>query len=255
MSASGTWRVEIAWDVMSGAAGVGRHISAGRGWGTVVTSISACRGPPIHHARRRETGAERGVGAAARLAVVDARACRRTERCRVTAPCESAAARRIRVVVATSDHTRRADPLLLVLAEEAEDQAAAMAAETIRDYVETGTIRNSVNFPETSLPDRPENAIRMTVVNKNIPGMLAHITEMLAKAELNIIQQINHSRGDIAYNVLDIDPTGGDGATDGVCLKDLQRDLTMLDGVLSSRILFGNPGAGYARNVDGQYFI
>lgn len=146
-------------------------------------------------------------------------------------------------------------PHLGASTEEAEDQAAAMAAETIRDYVETGTIRNSVNFPETSLPDRPENAIRMTVVNKNIPGMLAHITEMLAKAELNIIQQINHSRGDIAYNVLDIDPTGGDGATDGVCLKDLQRDLTMLDGVLSSRILFGNPGAGYARNVDGQYFI
>ena len=79
-----------------------------------------------------------------------------------------------------------------------------MAANTIRDYVETGAIKNSVNFPETTLPDRPANSIRMTVVNKNIPGMLAHITEAFAKAGLNIIQQINHSRGDIAYNVLDL---------------------------------------------------
>mmetsp|Transcript_233 Transcript_233/g.305 ORF Transcript_233/g.305 Transcript_233/m.305 type:complete len:317 (-) Transcript_233:1635-2585(-) len=144
-------------------------------------------------------------------------------------------------------------PHLGASTEEAEDQAAAMAANTIRDYIETGTIKNSVNFPETSLPDRPENAIRMTVVNKNVPGMLAHITEAFAKAELNIIQQVNHSRGDVAYNVLDIDPTSDGG--EGVCLKDLQRELTMLEGVLSSRILFGTPGAGYARNIDGQYFI
>ena len=144
-------------------------------------------------------------------------------------------------------------PHLGASTEEAEDQAAAMAANTIQDYIETGAIKNSVNFPETSLPERPANSIRMTVVNKNIPGMLAHITEALAKADLNIIQQINHSRGDIAYNVLDIDPTSSGG--DAICLKDLQRDLTMLDGVLSSRVLFGCPGAGYARNIDGSYFI
>ena len=128
-----------------------------------------------------------------------------------------------------------------------------MAAETIREYVETGTIRNSVNFPATSLPDRPPNSIRITVVNKNIPGMLAQITETFGKAGLNILQQINHSRGDIAYNVLDIDPTSGDGGS--VSLKELQREVTLLDGVLSSRVLYGTPGAGYARNVDGEYFV
>eukprot|EP00568_Trieres_chinensis_P010441 CAMPEP_0183300556 /NCGR_PEP_ID=MMETSP0160_2-20130417/6942_1 /TAXON_ID=2839 ORGANISM="Odontella Sinensis, Strain Grunow 1884" /NCGR_SAMPLE_ID=MMETSP0160_2 /ASSEMBLY_ACC=CAM_ASM_000250 /LENGTH=488 /DNA_ID=CAMNT_0025462997 /DNA_START=223 /DNA_END=1689 /DNA_ORIENTATION=- len=136
---------------------------------------------------------------------------------------------------------------------EAEDEAAAMAAETIRAYIEHGTIRNSVNFPDTALPDRPPQTIRMTVVNRNVPGMLAHITELYGKAKLNILQQINHSRGDIAYNVLDVDPHTDDGQA--VVLKDLQRELTMLDGVLSSRILFGSPGAGYARNVNGQYFI
>jgi len=128
-----------------------------------------------------------------------------------------------------------------------------MAANTIRSYMETGTIKNSVNFPETELPNRQENTIRMTVVNENKPGMLAHITEVVAKAKLNILQQINHSRGDVAYNVIDIDPVTESGET--VSLKELQKELTLLDGVLSSRIIFGTPGAGYARNVDGDYFV
>lgn len=128
-----------------------------------------------------------------------------------------------------------------------------MAADTIRDYLESGTIRNSVNFPSTSLPERPEKTIRMTVVNKNQPGMLAQITDIFAKASLNIVQQINQSRGDIAYNVLDIDPIIADGSTAN--LQALQRAVTTLDGVLSSRILFGTPGAGYARNVNGKYFV
>ena len=93
----------------------------------------------------------------------------------------------------------------------------------------------------------------MTVVNKNKPGMLAQITDTFAKAHLNIVQQINQSRGEIAYNVLDIDPVIADGSTAN--LQSLQRAVTTLDGVLSSRILFGTPGAGYARNVDGEYFV
>jgi D-3-phosphoglycerate dehydrogenase / 2-oxoglutarate reductase len=130
---------------------------------------------------------------------------------------------------------------------------AAMAADTIRDFLETGTIRNSVNFPDTSLPDRPEKTIRVTVVNKNQPGMLAQIMDTFAKANLNIVQQINQSRGQIAYNVLDIEPVTPDGSNAN--LQDVQRTVTTLDGVLSSRILFGTPGAGYARNVDGEYFV
>ena len=92
---------------------------------------------------------------------------------------------------------------------EAEDAAASMAAETIRDFLETGTIRNSVNFPATSLSQAPENSIRFTVVTKNTPGMLAHISEVFAAGKLNILQQINQSRGDVAYNVVDVDISGG----------------------------------------------
>jgi len=136
---------------------------------------------------------------------------------------------------------------------EAEDAAAKMAAETIIDFLNTGTIKNSVNFPSTSLPDRPPNSIRFTVVNKNIPGMLAKITERFGESKLNILQQVNHSRGDVAYNVIDIDPATQDGHPES--LKNLQQSITMLDGVLSSRVLYGVPGAGYARNVDGEYYI
>lgn len=144
-------------------------------------------------------------------------------------------------------------PHLGASTEEAEDAAAKMAAETIIDYLNTGTIKNSVNFPSTSLPDRPPNSVRFTVVNQNIPGMLAKITERFGQSKLNILQQINHSRGDVAYNVIDIDPVTQDGH--GESLKDLQHDITMLEGVLSSRVLYGVPGAGYARNVDGKYYI
>lgn len=138
---------------------------------------------------------------------------------------------------------------------EAEDNAAGMAAETIREFMEHGTIRNSVNFPNTNMPERHENIVRVTVVNRNQPGMLSQITDCFARAGVNIAQQINQSRGDIAYNVIDLDPSshGDDGS--GFNLKDLQREMTMLDGVLSTRILYGTPGIGYARNVDGNYYV
>lgn len=128
---------------------------------------------------------------------------------------------------------------------------ASMAAETIRKYLETGTIRHSVNFPDTTLAEQATGCIRIAVVNQNIPGMLSKITEVFASHKVNIMQQINHSRGGVAYNVIDLDPAEGDSFN----LKDLQKSVTMLDGVLSSRILFGVAGVGYARNIDGEYHV
>ncbi len=143
-------------------------------------------------------------------------------------------------------------PHLGASTEEAEDAAAAMAAETIKCYLENGTIKNSVNFPDTALPNRPEGSIRMTVINKNSPGMLAKITEIFADHDLNIFELVNQSRGDIAYNVLDIDTTAHN---DVISFKKVQEKITMLDGVLSSRILYGTPGTGYAKNLEGNYFV
>jgi D-3-phosphoglycerate dehydrogenase len=135
---------------------------------------------------------------------------------------------------------------------EAEDAAAGMAAETVRDFLETGAIRNSVNFPTTSLPEAASNTVRFTVVNKNVPGCLARITEAFAGEGLNIVQQINQSRGDIAYNMLDID-TSSKGEV--LSFMDVQEKITNMEGVLSTRVLFGTPGQGYAKKVDGEYFV
>ena len=81
--------------------------------------------------------------------------------------------------------------------------------------------------------------------------MLAHISEAFAKCGLNIQQQINQSRGEVAYNVIDVD-TSGHGVVD---FKAVQEEITMLEGVLSSRVIYGVPGTGYAKNVGGDYFV
>jgi D-3-phosphoglycerate dehydrogenase len=139
-------------------------------------------------------------------------------------------------------------PHLGASTEEAEDAAASMAAETIREFLETGTIRNSVNFPDTHLPECP-GTVRFTIVNKNVPGCLAAITDALKQK--NIVQQINQSRGDIAYNVLDIAMTA---EHDVISFKEVQEKITMLEGVISSRVIFA-PGQGYAKNIAGEYFV
>jgi len=143
-------------------------------------------------------------------------------------------------------------PHLGASTEEAEDAAASMAADTIRSYLENGTIKNSVNFPDTHLDDRPKDTIRFTVVNKNVPGALAAITEAISQEGFNIVQQINHSRGDIAYNVCDIDTKHHDGVLE---FKKVQENITMVDGVISTRIIYGKAGTGYAKNIEGDYFI
>jgi D-3-phosphoglycerate dehydrogenase len=95
-------------------------------------------------------------------------------------------------------------PHLGASTEEAEENSAAMAATTMMDFLETGTIRNSVNFPTTILaPQKNSSGARLCIVNRNEPGALGEITTFLGSKGLNISQQINTSRGDIAYTVID----------------------------------------------------
>lgn len=104
-------------------------------------------------------------------------------------------------------------PHLGASTEEAEDNSAAMAADTIKDFLETGSIRNSVNFPQTVL-EKKAGLLggRLCIVNKNEAGVLGQITTFIGSKKLNIEQQINTSKGDIAYTVLDFgkveDPAG-----------------------------------------------
>ena len=96
-------------------------------------------------------------------------------------------------------------PHLGASTEEAEDAAASMAADTIRDFLETGAVKNSVNFPAVSLSNRSEHTVRFTIVSHDSPGVLGHINDVFGNAGLNIVQEIAKTRGPVSYTVLDVD--------------------------------------------------
>lgn len=135
---------------------------------------------------------------------------------------------------------------------EAEENSAAMAAETIKSFLETGSIRHSVNFPSVSLPYATDAGAeaRLCIVNDNKPGVLGAITTFLGSQNINIVQQINSSRGDIAYTVIDMGTVPEDPAK-------LQKDLSSLEGIISSRFLsdpfktdLGKPGTYFQVSWD-----
>ena len=86
---------------------------------------------------------------------------------------------------------------------EAEENCAVMVADSLRDYLEDGTIRNSVNFPEAMMPRN--GGSRITIANANVPNMVGQISTILASAGLNIADLLNKSRGQVAYTIIDLD--------------------------------------------------
>jgi D-3-phosphoglycerate dehydrogenase len=87
---------------------------------------------------------------------------------------------------------------------EAEENCAMMVADTLRDYLEHGNIRHSVNFPESALP-RVAATSRLAIANSNVPNMVGQISTCLADAGLNIADLLNKSKGEVAYTLIDID--------------------------------------------------
>ena len=85
---------------------------------------------------------------------------------------------------------------------EAEENCAIMVAENLKDYLENGNIRFSVNFPQCRLPRR--NAHRITIANANVPNMVGQISTCLADAGLNIEDLLNKSIGELAYTIVDV---------------------------------------------------
>ena len=86
---------------------------------------------------------------------------------------------------------------------QAEENCSAMAADQIKDFLENGNIKNSVNFPE--LIEERQSNFRLTLSNRNIAGMIGQITTILAENNINIVELINKSRDEIAYNVIDLE--------------------------------------------------
>ena len=117
---------------------------------------------------------------------------------------------------------------------EAEENCAVMVADTVRDYLENGNIRNSVNFPEAVLPRAPDTT-RLAIANSNVPNMVGQISTCLAAAGLNIAELLNKSRGGLAYTLID--------AEGGISAELLAR-LRAIDGVLAARVVQGQPDRG-----------
>jgi D-3-phosphoglycerate dehydrogenase len=118
-------------------------------------------------------------------------------------------------------------PHLGASTEESEENCAIMATMELMDFLDNGNIKNSVNFPECVL-DRSDNA-RITISNKNEPGMIEKITRLLADNKLNIADMINKSKGNIAYNIIDVE-----GAINP---DDLVKKIQSIGGVLGVRVL------------------
>ncbi|WP_047394199.1 phosphoglycerate dehydrogenase [Exiguobacterium sp. ZWU0009] len=110
---------------------------------------------------------------------------------------------------------------------EAEENCAIMAVDQLRLFLETGNIRNAVNFPAVELPFTGKR--RITIAHHNIPNMVGQIASVLAQESINIANMINGSKDAIAYTIIDID----NHADESISLDRLNQ----IPGVLKTRLL------------------
>ncbi len=117
-------------------------------------------------------------------------------------------------------------PHLGASTKEAEDNCAVMVASQVRDYLENGNIRNSVNFPEVVAARETKN--RILITNANVPNMVGQISTAMAEANLNIHDMVNKSKQDIAYTLVDVDSTVPDSVI---------KSISAIEGVKSVRVI------------------
>ena len=102
-----------------------------------------------------------------------------------------------------------ATPHIGASTEESEENCAVMAANQLMDFLEHGHIVNSVNFPAVSM-GRTAGTTRITFSNDNVSGVLGHVLSVLADNKVNVIDMINKSRGELAFNIIDVESLPGD---------------------------------------------
>ena len=119
-----------------------------------------------------------------------------------------------------------ATPHLGASTPESEDNCAIMAARELREYLENGNIRNSVNFPNCEMAR--EGGTRITIMHKNVSGMLSLFSSAVADEKINITNMMNKSKKDNAYTIMDID---------GDVSAALETKLASIEGVLRVRII------------------
>ncbi len=113
---------------------------------------------------------------------------------------------------------------------ESETNCAIMAVNQIKDFLENGNIVNSVNFPDAEMDKNKQT--RILVANKNIPNMVSQVSAVLATDGINIDQMLNKKRGEIAYNIIDIDKPVNE--------QSLKEKLLAIDGIFMVRIIQAN---------------
>lgn len=118
-------------------------------------------------------------------------------------------------------------PHLGASTEESEDNCAVMAVKQLKDYLENGNIKNSVNFPNCDA-GVCTTAGRITILHKNIPNMLTQFTSAFSSANVNITDMVNKSRGDYAYSVIDVESPITEEEVNG---------LSAIKGVLKVRVV------------------
>ena len=123
-----------------------------------------------------------------------------------------------------------ATPHLGASTAESEDNCAVMAVDELKDYMETGRIRHSVNYPDCSLDPEP-CACRICILNVNRPNMIQKFTTLLGSAGINIPNMSNKSRGEAAYTLIDCDSMPS---------EDVIENLKKIDGVKRIRIIEGS---------------
>jgi len=128
---------------------------------------------------------------------------------------------------ALKDHPRVVClPHLGASTREAEENCAIMVADNLKEFLENGNIRHSVNFPEAVL--RRTRPHRLAIANANVPNMVGQVSTVLAEENLNIADLLNVSRGEVAYTIVDLD---------GPASAETLKLILSIDGILSSRAL------------------
>ncbi|MCH9739382.1 MAG: phosphoglycerate dehydrogenase [Epsilonproteobacteria bacterium] len=118
-------------------------------------------------------------------------------------------------------------PHLGASTEESEENCAIMAVNQVKDYLENGNIKNSVNFPNCVLP-RSVCECRITIKNRNVPNIIGEVSTTLANHGINICDMLNKSKADIAFNIMDVN---------GDVNESVIAELESIDGVIAVRVL------------------
>jgi D-3-phosphoglycerate dehydrogenase len=113
---------------------------------------------------------------------------------------------------------------------ESEENCAIMAARQVKEFLETGNVQNSVNFPNTSLPYTGKR--RVAAFHQNVPNMVGQITSAISSFNLNIADMVNRSRGEYAYTMIDIENN-----VNGDIIPNLEEKINQIKGIVTTRII------------------